>query len=149
MFHKTILKEKFIKLILKKGNKNKIENLILKVIKKIQKSTKKSYLYFIKLTIINHYKVLMLKNSKNQNLKRKNVKKLMIPFLLKKQSRIITALNTIIILAKKAINKSFFISLKLEILKSFELQNNNDNIKEDLYKLIFFKKNFAHFRWFI
>ena len=147
-YQKTNLKTKYITLLLNNGNKNKIENLFLKTIKEIQKSTKKQYLSIIKLSIINNYTVLLLKNSKNKKFKQKNVKKIMIPFLLKKQNRITTALNTIILLSKKTANKSFFISLKLEILSLLELKKQN-SLKEELYKLIFLKKNFAHFRWFI
>nr|QYC61857.1 ribosomal protein S7 [Actinocyclus sp. mgcode 4] len=146
--HKT-LKVKFINLLLKNGNKNKIENLFLKTIKEVQKSTKKQYLNNIKLFILNNYTVLMLKTSKNQRLKKKNKNKTMIPFLLKKKNRILLSLKSIILLSKKKSKNSFFLSLKFELIHSFIELKTKSNFNEELYKLIFLKKNFAHYRWFI
>jgi len=90
----------------------------------------------------------MLKSSKNQKFKRKNQKKTMIPFLLKKQNRILLSLKSIIFISKKNSKNSFFLSLKLELINKF-LELKTKNMNEELYKLIFLKKNFAHYRWFI
>jgi len=145
---KKTLKTKFVNLLLKNGNKNRIELLLLKTIKEVQKSTSKQFNCLIKLSVIQNYTVLMLKNPKSQKFKRKNLKKIMIPFVLKKHNRILTSLNTIILLAKKKSKKSFFLSLKTELLNSFEIKT-KDVIKEELYRLTFLKKNFAHYRWFV
>lgn len=145
---KKTIKDKFIKFLLVNGNKGKVENLFLEIIKEIQKSTKKQYLNVFKLSVLNNYTVLMLKSSKNQKFKRKNQKKTMIPFLLKKQNRILLSLKSIIFISKKNSKNSFFLSLKLELINKF-LELKTKNMNEELYKLIFLKKNFAHYRWFI
>lgn len=146
---KKTIKNKFINLLSINGNKNKIEKLFLKTIKEIQKSTKKQYLNILKLSIVNNYTVLMLKKSKNQKFKRKSLNKTMIPFLLKKQNRILLSLKSIIIMSKKNSKNSFFLSLKLELMHLFLELKMKKNFNEELYKLIFLKKNFAHYRWFI
>lgn len=91
----------------------------------------------------------MLKKSKNQKFKRKSLNKTMIPFLLKKQNRILLSLKSIIIMSKKNSKNSFFLSLKLELMHLFLELKMKKNFNEELYKLIFLKKNFAHYRWFI
>ena len=140
------LKKSFINLLLKNGKKHKIENSFFYVIKKTQKSTKKSFLHMLKLLIVQNYVIFSLKKLKNQKFKKKNIKQTMIPFVLKKQNRLKLSLKTIIFLSKKTLKKSFFLALKLKLMESLELKI---SIQNELYKLIFLKKNFAHFRWFI
>ena len=52
-------------------------------------------------------------------------------------------------MSKKNSKNSFFLSLKLELMHLFLELKMKKNFNEELYKLIFLKKNFAHYRWFI
>lgn len=146
---KKLLKNKFINLLLKNGNKNNIEILFLNIVKNINKSTKKSFLNVIKYSIVNNYIILMLKKSKNQKFKKKSLKKTMIPFILKKQNRLLLSLKSIIFLSKKNSKNCFFLALKSELIDSFLNFKTKTHYNSELYKLIFLKKNFAHYRWFI
>merc|ERR1712129_381780 len=58
---KKSLYHKLITLLLSKGKKNKTELIILKVIKELQKTTKKQVLDIFKAVILKNYSVLMLK----------------------------------------------------------------------------------------
>lgn len=149
MKKKSLLYSKFITLLLSNGKKNKIELVLLKMIKELQKITKKQVLDIIKAVILKNYSVMMLKKPKTQKFQRKNFKKVLIPYLLKAPSRVISALKTILWLAKQKANQSFFLLLKNEILISFNKLTMNSTIQSDLYKLVFLKKNFAHYRWFL
>jgi len=145
-FLRKTTKKTFINLLLKSGKKQKVEKKFLLMLKETQKCTKKNSLNIFKSLIVQNYTIFSLKKLKNQKFKRKNAKQTMIPFILKKQNRIKLSLKTIIFLSKKILKKSFFFSLKSKLVELVELKN---NIKEELFKLIFLKKNFAHYRWFI
>merc|ERR1712174_82298 len=101
------------------GKKNTIELVLLKTIKELQKVTKKP---------------------KTQKFQRKNLKKVLIPYLLKAPYRIISSLKTILWVAKQKSNQSFFLALKNEILISFNKLTTNSTIQSDLYRLVFLKK---------
>jgi len=146
---KKSLYHKLITLLLSKGKKNKTELIILKVIKELQKTTKKQVLDIFKAVILKNYSVLMLKKPKVQKFQRNNLKKVLIPYLIKIHDRSIVSLKTILWLAKQKSNQNFFLSLKTEILFSFKDLIKNDTNQEDLYRLTFLKKNFAHYRWFL
>lgn len=149
MKKKKLLYNKFITLLISKGKKNKIELLLLKVLKELQKVTKKQVLHIIKAVILKNYSVLMLKKPKIQKFQRKNFKKVLIPYLIKMPSRILVSLKTILWLAKQKSNQKFFLSLKTEIISSFKNLIKSSTNQEDLYRLTFLKKNFAHYRWFL
>ena len=149
MKKKSLLYSKFITLLLDKGKKNKIELVLLKTIKELQKVTKKQVLNVIKAVILKNYSVVMIKKPKTQKFQRKNLKKVLIPYLLKAPYRIISSLKTILWVAKQKSNQNFFLALKNEILISFNKLTTNSTIQSDLYRLVFLKKNFAHYRWFL
>lgn len=149
MKKKSLLYSKFITLLLDKGKKNKIELVLLKTIKELQKVTKKQVLNVIKAVILKNYSVVMIKKPKTQKFQRKNLKKVLIPYLLKAPYRILSSLKTILWVAKQKSNQNFFLALKNEILISFNKLTTNPTIQSDLYRLVFLKKNFAHYRWFL
>jgi len=149
MKKKSLLYSKFITLLLDKGKKNTIELVLLKTIKELQKVTKKQVLNVIKAVILKNYSVVMIKKPKTQKFQRKNLKKVLIPYLLKAPYRIISSLKTILWVAKQKSNQNFFLALKNEILISFNKLTTNSTIQSDLYRLVFLKKNFAHYRWFL
>jgi len=103
----------------------------------------------IKAVILKNYSVVMIKKPKTQKFQRKNLKKVLIPYLLKAPYRIISSLKTILWVAKQKSNQNFFLALKNEILISFNKLTTNSTIQSDLYRLVFLKKNFAHYRWFL
>ena len=134
---------------MKKGNKAKTELILLKTLKELQKSTAKQTHCFLKLAVIKHYTVLMLKTPKARKFRSANARKILIPFVLRKKHRVNTALNGIIARAKQKSSKKFFLLLKEEILTAVTSSTPLDaTIHEDVYKLAFLKKNFAHYRWF-
>ena len=129
MKKKSLLYSKFITLLLDKGKKNTIELVLLKTIKELQKVTKKQVLNVIKAVILKNYSVVMIKKPKTQKFQRKNLKKVLIPYLLKAPYRIISSLKTILWVAKQKSNQNFFLALKNEILISYNKLTTNPTIQ--------------------
>merc|ERR1712228_1071227 len=111
--------------------------------KELQKVTKKQVLNVIKAVILKNYSVVMIKKPKTQKFQRKNLKKVLIPYLLKAPYRILSSLKTILWVAKQKSNQNFFLALKNEILISFNKLTTNPTIQSDLYRLVFLKKKFC------
>ena len=138
------LKKKFLNLLMINGNKKTSEKLLIKVIKRIQKSFyKKSCKDLIKIGLINSAPILFLKT-----VKRKRKKTVKFPFLLSSSLRVFYGLKFILksCLSKK--NQSSYLTIGTELVNSTTNTSFSSKKKKDLHKEGFLNKKFANYRWF-
>jgi len=139
---KIVLTNKFKNLSMKNGNKNISEKLLFKILKELNTNFEKNT------TLI--FKNFIVKQAIFVNVYKKKKSKTVtyeIPFLVKSSLRIFYALKKIIKTAK-TLSKPFFLFFKEELHNTFKQKGEMFKQKEDLYKYVFSKKSFSHYRWF-
>ena len=144
---KKKIKSKLINHLLKNGNKETCENILLKSLKNIQKNSFKSYKKIIKTAIINSASIFRITKLKQKKRKKKSVKE--IPtYIFNNFERISWSLKSILTYSKKQNENNFYNKLKKEILINSKNKGNSVDKKIDQHKQILTKKRlFLYFRW--
>mmetsp|Transcript_32017 Transcript_32017/g.73570 ORF Transcript_32017/g.73570 Transcript_32017/m.73570 type:complete len:142 (+) Transcript_32017:700-1125(+) len=106
----STIKNKIYNNLMKNGNKNRCEIILIQTLKNLQKNYKKNHLNIIKLALINAAPIAKLKTIKRK--KRKTVKYL--PYILNEKNRISIAIKNIILTFEK--NNSTYYELKKEFI---------------------------------
>ena len=133
---KTIL----INNIMLEGRRETSEILLLKIIKKAQKSYTKNHIDIIKSLLINNTSVIQIKQIKR---KKKQLKEF--PYISKENARISRAVKSIIILARKDSNTKIHSGF---IQNSISVYNQIKKKKQSDIEYAFSFKKFANYRWF-
>jgi ribosomal protein S7 len=141
------IKLKLISHLLKNGNKQTCENILLKSFKNIQKDSLKSPKKVIKIAITNSASIFRIVKLKQKKRKKKSVKE--IPtFILNNFERISWSLKVILESSKKQNANNFYKKLKQEIIINSKNKGNSVDKKIDLHKQILPKKRLLlYFRW--
>ena len=126
---------------MKNGNKHISEKLVLRVLKKLQKTSKDCQNVF-KLSVLNSSPVIYLKQIKR---KRKQTKEF--PFILTPKLRISYGLKNLISVCRKE-KRSFCKNLTKEILNSSNKSGKSFEVKQQTHQNAFAKKKFSNYRWF-
>lgn len=144
---KKKIKLKLINHLLKNGNKQTCENILLKSLKNIQKDSLKSYKKVLKIAITNSASIFRIIKLKQKKRKKKSVKE--IPaFILNNFERISWSLKVILTYSKKQNANNFYKKLKQEIIINSKNKGNSVDQKTDLHKQILPKKRLLlYFRW--
>lgn len=140
------IKKKLINHIIKNGNKNTCEKIILKSFKILQKSTLKSHKNIFKLSIINSTSSFRIFKLKRKRRKKKNFSKEMPKFIYNSSYRISWALKFLSQLIKKKISNKYYKNLKHEIIITSKNEENTYN-KSIHQQAITKKRVFFRFRW--
>lgn len=137
-----IIKEKIVNSLMKNGNKIKSDGILLKSIKKFQKSNLKDHAELIQIAIINSAPSIELKEIKRK--KRKTVKYL--TYVLSKKNRINKSIKNIMknIRKENTIEESFLNSLIESSMQDSKIKKNNI----ESHKKAILKKKYANYRWF-
>ena len=145
---KFILKTKIINTLMLNGKKNTGEKILLKFVKKLQKSNGKDFKKLVQLAIINSTSTFKLNEQVVKKGKRKAVRYTP-SFITTNSLRIMTSLKLIKYFATK--NKSsnqFYVSLVNEIFMASNLKGQSVEKKTELQKQILANKRYlANFRW--
>jgi ribosomal protein S7 len=144
------LKSKLIKLLLKNGKKETGEKLLLKSIKDLQQSSKKSSKILIQLAVLNTTPVFKLYTFKNKKKLKGEKKKREAFFFLKHLSlRTSLAIKDIISSVKQQNFNSFYIAFSREILQASQNKGPVVNAKNELHKKVLLnkKKILRFYRW--
>lgn len=145
---KFILKTKIINTLMLNGKKNTGEKILLKFVKKLQKSNDKDFKKLVQLAIINSTSTFKLNEQVVKKGKRKAVRYTP-SFITTNSLRIMTSLKLIKYFATK--NKSsnqFYVSLVNEIFMASNLKGQSVEKKTELQKQILANKRYlANFRW--
>ena len=145
---KFILKTKIINTLMLNGKKNTGEKILLKFVKKLQKSNGKDFKKLVQLAIINSTSTFKLNEQVVKKGKRKAVRYTP-SFITTNSLRIMTSLKLIKYFATK--NKSsnqFYVSLVNEIFRASNLKGQSVEKKTELQKQILANKRYlANFRW--
>ena len=126
--------------IIKNGNLNNCERIILKSLKLLQANNNKNYKNIIKSALINTTPILEIRQIKKK--KRKGLKEF--PYILNKQNRIILGIKQL----KNSSKLNFSSSLFQNILLSSKKKSEYLKRKEVDQKNFVSKKKYAFFRWF-
>lgn len=144
---KEKIKLKLINHLLKNGNKKTCENILLKSLKTIQKSSLKSYKKVLKMAIINSSSIFRIIKLKQKKRKKKSTKEIPM-FIFKNFERISWSLKVILSYSKKQNVNNFYKKLKQEIMISSKNKGNSIDKKIDTHKQILPKKRLLlYFRW--
>lgn len=136
------LKNKIINLLTKNGNKAKSENVFLKSIKNMQKTTTKSSSELVKLAVINSTPSIELKEVKQKKRKTRRY----LPFVLGEKNRTNKALKTLVTYSK--IKKPIWLGLGLTLTSTLEIENEIQKNNLEKHKTAILKKKYVKFRWF-
>ena len=147
-YKKLTLKNKIINTIIKSGNKNTNEKILLKSIKLIQKSTKKNHIELIRQAIINSSSTFKINQQLMKKGKRK-AKKDFPTFILNDSLRIIISLKFMKSISLKLNeSKGFDKKLANEILATSTNKSKSIDYKNDLQKQILLNKRYLiKFNW--
>ena len=118
------------------GSKSKVEKILLKIFKKIQKTKKIQAILVVKFALINSSPYFNIKQ-----IQRKKKKEIEFPFLLNNNSRIFYSIKSIFSDKKKE-------NLFLNLINASNNQGVNINTKKNIHKDAFIKKKIANYRWF-
>ena len=131
---------------MKNGNKKTCETILLKSIKTIQKSCKKSYKAILKLAVINSTSTFRTIQLKKKKRKKKKPSKEIPKFILTNFKRLSWALKLISQSSKKNTFKKLYSNLMHELITNSK--NKNNTTKIDFHKqAIAQKRLFLYFRW--
>lgn len=147
--NKTLhLKNKIVNTLMKNGQKNTGEKILLKFLKGLQKSTSKNSKILLHSAIINSASAFKVSEQSVKRGKRKATKT--IPsFIINDSLRITTTLKLIArISAKTKSSKNFHQSLIAEVLASSSLKSQSIDKKNEVQKQILMNKRYlSKFRW--
>nr|QYJ09257.1 ribosomal protein S7 [Pleurosigma sp. mgcode 4] len=147
ILEKKRLKCKLINHLLKNGNKKTCENILLKSLKNIQKTSLKPYKKVVKIAVINSASIFRIVKLKQKKRKKKSVKE--IPtFILNNFERISWSLKVILHYSKQQNANNFYKKLKQELIINSKNKGNSVDKKNELHKQILPKKRLLlYFRW--
>lgn len=142
---KIILKERILNSLMQNGQKETCEKILLKTIKKTQKSNKQNFKSLLQLTIVNLTPTFKLNKQSKKRGKRKSLT--YTPYFIPNDSlRINFALKLLKSTSKK--DKLSFESLSEEILLSSSLKSQSIEQKNELQKQVLSQKRYFYkFRW--
>ena len=144
MTSKLTIQNKLTNYIMRNGNKQTSEKLLLKSNKLIQKVHKKKiFKEIFKLAIVNSSPFFYMKQ-----IQRKKKKALEFPFLLNNCLKLHYGIKTIIAYANIKSSFSFYKNYSLEIINSAKLISEGVKKKKEKYKTAFYTKRYANYRWF-
>nr|NP_066327.1 ribosomal protein S7 [Malawimonas jakobiformis]AAG13694.1 ribosomal protein S7 [Malawimonas jakobiformis] len=132
---------KLINVLMKKGNKSKIEKIVYKSLELIKKNTKKTPLTIIKKAISNIKPSVELKSIKIA------AKSYQIPFeiSLKRQQNL--AIRWLVESVNNRSEKELTNRLYLEILNAYQQKGNAFKKKDDIHHKAESNRSFIHYRW--
>jgi len=140
---KNNIKLKLFNSLMLEGKKRTTEKLVLKSLKRFQKSNfKKDSKEFIKVSLLNSAPSVQIKQIKK---KRKNIE---FPFLLNNDLKISYGLKSLIKNSRIQRSQPFYKSFQLELVNSSNLQGTSVNNKKQIHENAFLKKKYANYRWF-
>ena len=140
---KNTIKVKLLNSLMLKGKKRTSEKLILKLLKRFQKSnSKKDSKEFLKTSLLNSSPSVQIKQIKK---KRKNIE---FPFLLNDKLKISYGLKSLIKNSRIQKNQPFYKSFQLELINSSNLSGNSVDNKKQIHENAFLKKKYSNYRWF-
>ena len=140
---KNNIKVKLLNSLMLKGKKRTSEKLILKLLKRFQKSnSKKDSKEFLKTSLLNSSPSVQIKQIKK---KRKNIE---FPFLLNDKLKISYGLKSLIKNSRIQKNQPFYKSFQLELINSSNLLGNSVDNKKQIHENAFLKKKYSNYRWF-
>jgi ribosomal protein S7 len=142
------LKQKLTNAIMKQGKKKTAEKILIKSLKLIQKSNKKSHKNLLKESIINTTPTFKINNQSSKRGKRKVNKE--IPAFVKKDSlRTMLSVNFLVLasLKNKELN-SFYKKMSQEIIKTSFQKSKAIEQKTEIQKQVLMQKRYLlNFRW--
>jgi ribosomal protein S7 len=140
---KNNIKLKLLNSLMLKGKKRTTEKLVLKSLKRFQKSNfKKDSKEFIKVSLLNSAPSVQIKQIKK---KRKTIE---FPFLLNNDLKISYGLKSLIKNSRIQRSQPFYKSFQLELVNSSNSQGTSVNNKKQIHENAFLKKKYANYRWF-
>lgn len=149
MINKTI-KSTLFNHLMKNGKKQTCETIILKSLKKIQKTSNKPHKTIFKLAIINStsgFRLIQLKQKRRKIKKNKKTKEIPV-FISNTNERVMWALKFISQTSKKNSTRKLLNTLTQEIILSSQNKGESIKIKTDLHKQVITRKRmFLYFRW--
>lgn len=146
MKSKTI-KHKIVNNILTKGKKRKSEKILLKSVKKLQKSSKKSAQKIFQLALISASPIFKV-NEIIQKKRKKKKPKIIPAFIYNEDTRTSLAVKYIVTTARKKRVKSFFSILPDEFLLTAKYKSAAIDTKREVQKQALNNKRlFKHYRW--
>ena len=129
-------KNSFVNQLMLGGNKWKSELILLKTLKKIQKTHKIQINFVLKFAVINSSPYFNIKQ-----VQKKKRKKIEFPFLLNTNIRTSHSIKNIV-------NNKRNKMLHSDLLDSVNNQGVSVNLKKKIHKDSFLKKKIANYRWF-
>ena len=142
------LRTKIVNILMFNGKKNTGEIMVLKFVKKLQKSNSKSFKKLIQLSIINSASAFKLNEQIVKKGKRKSIRS-MPSFIASDSHRIMIALKLIkrTILKNKNFNSSYE-NFVYEVLSASSMKGHSVDKKTELQKQILANKRYvSKFRW--
>ena len=127
------VKQKFINYLLLEGKKNTSENLFLKLIKELQKSSLKNSFKLLQLTVLHLLPTVRI-NKYSQKKKRQQKVKEIPSFIINEKNRIFKAVKSILMLSDKKKIHYTYIHLKNEILLSSQNKSLTVEFKNNFQK---------------
>ena len=146
---KINIKNKIVNHLTVKGKKNKGEQILLKSIKKLQKSSKKASQKVFQLALVSATPIFKINKITQKKRKKKQQKSKIIPaFIHNKKARISAAIKYIIASAKKNKTRSFFSTLLNEFSSTAQYQSQAIETKKEIQKQASINKHlFKYYRW--
>jgi ribosomal protein S7 len=149
MYKKKIqIKNKLINHITINGEKKTSEKLLLKSVKKLQKSSKKQVKALLQLCILNSTPIFKLHTSSNKKQKKRHKKVREMPtFIVRPEIR--TSLSIKFILSnKEKVSKNFYSELTKKILLTTQPKSGSISLKNELQKKILLNRRYlTYYRW--
>jgi ribosomal protein S7 len=145
---KIQIKNKLINHITKNGEKKTSEKLLLKSLKKLQKTSKKQVKALLQLCILNSTPIFKLHTSSNKKQKKRNKKIREMPtFIVRPEIR--TSLSIKFILSnKEKMSKNFYSELTKKVLLTTQSKSGPISSKNELQKKIILNKRYlTYYRW--
>jgi ribosomal protein S7 len=145
---KIQIKNKLINHITKNGEKKTSEKLLLKSLKKLQKTSKKQVKALLQLCILNSTPIFKLHTSSNKKQKKRNKKVREMPtFIVRPEIR--TSLSIKFILSnKEKMSKNFYSELTKKVLLTTQSKSGPISSKNELQKKIILNKRYlTYYRW--
>jgi ribosomal protein S7 len=142
------IKAKIINHITKNGEKKTSEKLLLKSIKKLQKTSKKQVKALLQLSILNSVPIFKLHTSSNKKQKKRHKKVREMPtFIVRPEIRTSLSIKFIVSNKEKK-SKIFYNELTKKFLLAIQPKSGSVSLKNELQKKILLNKRYlTYYRW--